>query len=611
MVLFELGDGVRAVAGHVGAIPGALHDLGDERTDGRFVVYHEDRDRIWTHREADEAIKVPGPPTASPSHKPDAVSRPLVLLIEPHEEHLSRGRDFLQADCAETFEVVTTQTIAEAKKVIEEAQQPIVLMLVRHLLDEGELRGLLERGKERFSGMKVILYDDELDPGFAVAGKREGLVDFSVSEPWEAPETSLEPIVREALRAWESAATAADIVQVFGDQWQPRCHDVRDLLARHRVPYRWIDTGDDEDEEQHEPGTRIVFPDGAVLVDPTDEDLAEKLGFSTSPDSSFYDLVIVGGGPAGLAAAVYASSEGLRTVIVERDVPGGQAGSSALIENYLGFPDGLSGAELASRAVMQAQKFGTEILLTRTAKGLRDDRGYRLLTLDDGTEIVSHTILLSVGVAYRKLQAEGADRLTGSGVYYGAAAAEAARFRNRDICLLGSGNSAAQAALLLARYARRLTIITIDEALETTMSQYLVDRINALPNVELLTKTSVVAVKGEERLDGVTLEATETKERRELATDALFIWIGARPRTDWLGDAVARDKQGFVLTGRDLRREHLDGWPDDRWPAHLESSMAGVFVAGDVRHGSVKRVGSAVGEGAMAVQLIHDYLRER
>ena len=544
------------------------------------------------------------------------MNRPLILLIEPHDEHLARGRTFLEADCANTFDVATIRTVDEAARVLDEAhgrRQPIVLMLVRHLLDDVKLRALLQRGKELFSGMKVILYDDELDPGFAVAGKRDGYVDFSIAEPWESPETSLQPIVREALRAWESTATAADIVQIFGDQWAPRCHDVRDLLARHRVPYRWVDTAvdDDDDGAPAHNGTRIVFPDGSELVDPDDEALAQKLGFSTSPDATFYDLVIVGGGPAGLAAAVYASSEGLRTVIVERDVPGGQAGSSALIENYLGFPDGLSGAELASRAVMQAQKFGTEILLTKSAAALRDDKGYRVLQLDDGTEIVSHTVLLSVGVAYRTLQAEGAERLTGSGVYYGAAAAEAARFRDRDICLLGSGNSAAQAALLLARYARKLTIITIDEALETTMSQYLVDRISGLDNVELMTKTSVVGVKGEERLEGVTIESTESKEQRELATDALFIWIGAKPRTEWLSDAVARDKQGFVLTGRDLRPEHLESWDDKRWPAHLESSMQGVFVAGDVRHGSVKRVGSAVGEGAMAVQLIHDYLRER
>jgi thioredoxin reductase (NADPH) len=540
--------------------------------------------------------------------------RPLILLVEPHEEHLARGRDFLLADCSETFEVVTKKTLDEAREVLEKAsheKQPVVLLLVRHARDQAQLRDLLRLGKKISSGLKVILYDNELDPGFAVDAKREGLVDYSVAEPWDAPEVSLEPLVRDALRAWETTAGSSDVVQIFGDQWQPRCHDVKDLLARHRVPYRWIDTGSEDDEEQAREGTEIVFPDGTRLVDPTDEDLAQTLGFSTSPDESFYDLVIVGGGPAGLAAAVYASSEGLRTVIVERDVPGGQAGSSALIENYLGFPDGLSGAELASRAVTQAQKFGTEILLTKSATGLRDDRGYRILELDDRTAISTHTVLLATGVAYRKLTVEGAERLTGAGVYYGAASAEAARFRDKDICLLGSGNSAAQAALLLARYVRSLTMITIDPTLEATMSRYLVDRIGSLPNVKLLTKTSVAEVKGEERVEAVVIEQIETKERSELRTDALFIWIGAKPRTDWLADSVARDKQGFILTGRDLRRAQLEGWPADRWPATLESSMPGVFVAGDVRHGSVKRVGSAVGEGAMAVQLIHDYMRER
>lgn len=545
---------------------------------------------------------------------PGRVHRPLILLVEPHAEHLARGREFLLADCSETFEIVTTATIAEARDAIERAGkngQPIVLLLVRHVLEQDELRDLLRRGKDVSSGLKVILYAGDLDPGFAVDAKREGLVDFSVEEPWNDPEASLEPIVRDALRAWETTSAASDVVHVYGDQWQPRCHDVKDLLARHRVPYRWIDTGrDDEDGGQGGP-PRIVFPDGSTLVDPDDAELAEKLGFSTTPDESFYDLVIVGGGPAGLAAAVYASSEGLRTVIVERDVPGGQAGSSALIENYLGFPDGLSGAELAARAVTQAQKFGTEILLTKSATRLRDDRGYRVLELDEGTKIVSHTVLLATGVAYTKLTVEGAERLTGAGVYYGAAAAEAARFRGRDVCLLGSGNSAAQAALLLARYVRSLTMITIDASLETTMSQYLVERVQALPNVKLLTRTSVAVVNGDERVESVVLEDLETKERRELPTDALFIWIGAKPRTEWLEGALARDKQGFILTGRDLRREHLRGWRDDEWPAPLESSIRGVFVAGDVRHGSVKRVGSAVGEGAMAVQLVHDYLRDR
>ena len=543
------------------------------------------------------------------------MNRPLILLVEPHDEHLGRGRDFLLADCSETFEVATTKTLEGAREALERAaaeEQPIVLMLVRHLpTTTGELRELLHRGKEISAGMKVILYAGELDPGFAVDAKREGLVDYSVDEPWDAPEVSLEPIVRDALRAWENAAGTNDVVEIYGDQWQPRCHDVKDLLARHRVPYRWIDTAEDHEDGVSDATPHIVFPDGSRLADPTDEDIAQKLGFSTSPDESFYDVVIVGGGPAGLAAAVYASSEGLRTVVIERDVPGGQAGSSALIENYLGFPDGLSGAELASRAVTQAQKFGTEILLTKSAAALQDDRGYRVLELDDGTKIATHTVLLATGVSYRKLTVEGAERLSGAGVYYGAAAAEAARFRDRDICLLGSGNSAAQAALLLARYVRSLTMVTIDPSLETTMSRYLVDRIGALPNVELLARTSVAEVMGEERVDAVVLEEVETKARRELATDALFIWIGAKPRTEWLAGAVERDKQGFILTGRDLHRKQLRGWPADVWPAPLESSMRGVFVAGDARHGSVKRVGSAVGEGAMAVQLIHDYMKER
>ncbi|MDQ3283467.1 MAG: FAD-dependent oxidoreductase [Acidobacteriota bacterium] len=547
----------------------------------------------------------------------ELTARPLILLIEPHEEHLGRGRDFLLADCSSTFEVATMRTVEDAEARIRQAsesKQPMALLLVRHILDEQKLCDLLREAKKTSSGVKVILYAGELNPKFATEAKREGLVDFSIDEPWQTPETALEPIVRDALRAWETTTAISDIVEIIGDQWQPRCHNVKDLLARHRVPYRWVDTTAEEEEDAQESSDsapRIVFPDGSELVDPSDEELAHKLGFSTTPDESFYDLVIVGGGPAGLAAAVYASSEGLRTMIVERDVPGGQAGSSALIENYLGFPDGLSGAELASRAVAQAQKFGTEILLTKAAAELRDDRGYRVVKLEDGTEIVSHTILLSMGVAYRRFTAEGAERLTGAGVYYGAAAAEAARFRDGDVCLLGSGNSAAQAALLLARYVRRLTIITIDPSLETTMSRYLVDRINTLPNVRLLTKTSVAEVKGNGRVDSIIIEETESKERRELHTDALFVWIGAKPHTDWLARSVARDKQGFVLTGRDLRPEHLTGWPEKRWPSHLESSMPGVFVAGDVRHGSAKRVGSAVGEGAMAVQLIHSYLRER
>lgn len=537
--------------------------------------------------------------------------RPLVLLVEPHEEHLAEERDLLTADCASTFEVAAAGSLKEASTRFDEAvarEQPVALLLIRHVSEEEALRDFLSECKARSGGTRVILFANDLHPGFAGEAKREGLVDSTVEGPWASPETSLLPMVRDALRAWDGAASASDVVQVHGDQWQARCHDVKDLLARHRVAYRWIDTEPRDGDGEAGP-LEIVFPDGTKLVDPDDESLAQKLGFSTSPESGFYDLMIVGGGPAGLAAAVYASSEGLRTVIIERAVPGGQAGSSALIENYLGFPDGISGAELASRAVTQAQKFGAEILLTRSATGLRDERGVRVITLDDDTEIAGHAVLLAMGVDYRRLEAEGAERFTGSGVYYGAAAAEAARFRDRDVCLLGSGNSAAQGALLLARYVRRLTIITLDESLETTMSKYLVERISALPNVKVLTKTSVAEVRGEERMEAVVVEGES--ERRVIYTDALFIWIGAKPQTEWLAGSVERDEQGFVVTGHALRRKTLEGWPSGVTPAPLESSMRGVFVAGDVRHGSAKRVGSAVGEGSMAVQLVHEYLRER
>jgi thioredoxin reductase (NADPH) len=540
-------------------------------------------------------------------------NKPVILLVEPREDRRAAGEEFLRSDCSLNFEVSSVADADSAIPVLENAaagRMPAAMMLVHVNADEDLPRAVLARAKELFSGLRTVVYGAP-EPRLATEAKRSGLVDYVLEELWDAPEVILEPVLRDVLRAWEGGGAGIDVVRVFGDQWQPRCHDVKDLLARHRVPYQWVDTEPDDQDAAGQEGVRIVFPDGEELVDPDDASLAQKLGFATAAESRLYDLVIVGGGPAGLAAAVYASSEGLRTVVVERDVPGGQAGSSALIENYLGFPEGISGAELASRAVTQAKKFGAEILVTRSAVGLRDDRGYRIVKLDDGSEIVSHAVLLAMGVAYRRFTAAGAERLTGSGVYYGAAAAEAARFRGGDVCLLGSGNSAAQAALLLARYVKRLTIITIDPTLEATMSKYLVDRIGALPNVRLMTGTTVTEVQGAERVESIVVEKQEGGDRRVLYTDALFVWIGATPHTDWLADSVARDRQGFVLTGRALRREALRGWPEDAWPSTFESSMRGVFVAGDVRHGSAKRLGSAVGEGAMAVHLVHEYLKER
>lgn len=542
---------------------------------------------------------------------------PLLILIEPDAGSLEQATEYLKQDCGSRFDVKAVSSTDQAEEVVERAEaeeRSLALLVIRQSGEEDVLEEFIKSVKRRFPETRVVLYDSSIDPDQANDSMREGVADCTIADPWTAPEVSFEPILRDLLRHWETSSSSGGTVQVIGDQWAPRCHDVKDLLARHRVPYRWIDVESEEASEAELTKEELAalpvlrFPDGSKLLNPDDESLAEKLGFNTTPDLPFYDLVIVGGGPAGLTAGVYAASEGLRTVIVEIDAPGGQAGTSALIENYLGFPEGISGAELASRAVQQANKFGAEILLTHRATGLRADGEYRTLSLDNGSEIAGHCVLLAIGVRYRKLEVPGAEKLTGAGVYYGTPTAEASRFRDEDISLLGGGNSAGQAALLLARYAKTVRMITVDESFEETMSKYLLERIKTTPEIELVAGAAVVEVHGEDRLEGITIQRGKEEPER-IDTKALFIWIGASPETDWLGDSIARDEQGFILTGRDLNQSNLKGWKRGEYPFLLETCMAGVFAAGDVRHGSVKRVGSAVGEGSMAVQFIHAYLQ--
>ena len=408
-----------------------------------------------------------------------------------------------------------------------------------------------------------------------------------------------------------------DRIRVIGYTWSPRSHEVRDFLARSRVPYQWLDF-------EHDPEARrqaqalgategrglplLIFPDGSHVADPEDAALAEKVGLSTHPDQPFYDLIIVGAGPAGLAAAVYGASEGLRTLLIERETPGGQAGMSEAIENYLGFPEGLRGSELAERAMHQAERFGAEVIVAREVVGLRDDRANRVVCLDDGTELCAHAVLLSLGVSWRMLEAPGCDRLIGRGVYYGAAAAAVPTCRQRDVVLLGAGNSAGQAALYLARFARSVTMVAPEADFSERLSEYLLNRIRGTQNIHLRTSSKVVEVEGGDLLEKVTIENVDTGAREVVETSTLFVYIGAAPRTEWLEGVVERDEKGFVLTGPEL-----DGakWTLDRPRYLLESSIPGVFVAGDVRSGSVKRVGAAVGEGSMAIQFIHNHLRGR
>lgn len=407
-----------------------------------------------------------------------------------------------------------------------------------------------------------------------------------------------------------------DRIRIIGYTWSPRSHEVRDFLARSRVPYEWLDFERNEEARRQAealgatPGRGLpvlIFPDGSHVADPGDGELAERVGLSTEPDLPFYDLIIVGAGPAGMAAAVYGASEGLRTLLIEKEAPGGQAGMSEAIENYLGFPEGLRGSELAERAMRQAERFGAEIIVAREVVGIRDAESNRVVTLDDGTELCAHAVLLSLGVSWRMLEAPGCDRLIGRGVYYGAAAAAVPTCRQRDVILLGAGNSAGQAALYLSRYARSVEMVAPEQDFSEKMSEYLLNRIQGTENIHLRTGSKVVEVKGGDLLETVTIENVETGEREQVETSTLFVYIGAAPRTEWLEGAVARDEKGFVLTG-----PALDGkveWTLDRPRYLLETSIPGVFVAGDVRSGSVKRVGAAVGEGSMVIQFIHNHLR--
>ncbi len=404
-------------------------------------------------------------------------------------------------------------------------------------------------------------------------------------------------------------------LRVLGDRWSPRVHQIKNFLARSRVPYRWLDTERDEDARKQVSqlggGQRVVilFPDGTMLVDPELRELAARLGLDTEPDDRFYDLVVVGGGPAGLSGSIYAASEGLRTLVVEQEVPGGQISYSAIVENYPGFPEGLIGSDLSSRTTAQAERFGVEVLVMRRAIELAEQNDTRVVTLDDGSKLYSRAILLAMGVSFRWLDLPGCAPLVGAGIYYGAATAEASACRGQQICVLGGGNSAGQATLLLAQFAARVVILALEDSLEQTMSQYLVDRIRQLPNVEVRPHTTVVAADGRGRLEGLTIKDVKTGKTERTSCDGLFIFIGATPRTEWLAKSLRRDEDGFILSGEEVRCDmsQWPEWPLAREPYRLETSMAGVFVAGDVRKGSVKRLASAVGEGAMAIQYIHRY----
>jgi thioredoxin reductase (NADPH) len=546
--------------------------------------------------------------------------RPLLLTVDD-DPAVSRAvaRD-LRRRYGEGHRVVRAGSGAEGLDVLREVKLRggrVALLLADYRMPEMSGIEFLEAAMDLFPRARRALLTAYADTDAAIAAINVVDVDHYLLKPWDPPEEKLYPVVDAMLEAYADEPDIAVVeTKVIGHRWSPPSFATRDFLARNAVPYRWF--ASDEPEGQRllqaaglDAGTLpvVITTEGTTLVAPTTTELAAAVGLSTNPTTDFYDLVVVGGGPAGLGAAVYGASEGLRTLLVERQATGGQAGQSSRIENYLGFPDGVSGAQLTDRARRQATKFGAEILTSRDVTGLESKGSVRVVRLGDAA-VAAHTVIVATGVSYRELDAPGVADLSGRGVYYGSAATEAEDCADRDVFIVGGANSAGQAAMFYARVAKSVTLVVRGESLEQSMSYYLVEQLRAADNVTVRLCTVVDEALGDGHLETVTLRHLPTGAREQVPASHLFVFIGARPRTEWLAGVLERDERGFLVTGPDLvvERRRPRGWSVDRDPWPLEASMPGVFVAGDVRADSVKRVASAVGEGAMAVTLAHRYL---
>ncbi|GII65499.1 fused response regulator/thioredoxin-disulfide reductase [Sphaerisporangium krabiense] len=510
------------------------------------------------------------------------------------------------------------QAALDALRELKLRGEQVAVMLADYRMPHMNGIQFLESAMDIYPRARRVLLTAYADTEAAIDAINIVDLDHYLLKPWNPPEEKLYPVVDAMLDAWTAAPdeTINDI-RVIGHRWSAPSYAVRDFLARNLVPYRWLLADDPEGGRllaaaglTVDDVPLVLSSDGTALVKPGEAELAAHVGLTTTPAEDFYDLVVVGAGPAGLGAAVYGASEGLRTVLLEQRATGGQAGQSSRIENYLGFPDGVSGAQLTERARRQALRFGAEILTTREVVGLESGGTTRLLRFGDGNAIAAHTVVLATGVSYRMLEAPGLAELTGRGVFYGSAATEAPACAGEEVYVVGGANSAGQAAMHFSRYARRVHILIRAGDLRRSMSQYLIDQIEGTPNITVHPYTSVAGGAGDDHLERLTLCDPRSGEVREVRTSWLFIFIGAEPRTDWLDKSILRDDRGFVLTGSDLLADgrRPPGWSLPRDPYHLESSMPGVFAAGDVRAASVKRVASAVGEGAMAVSLIHRYM---
>jgi thioredoxin reductase (NADPH) len=550
------------------------------------------------------------------------MAKPAILTVDDEPAVLGAVERDLRKYYGSRYRVLRAESGATALDALQKLKlrdDPVAMLLVDQRMPQMDGMSFLKEAIKLYPDSKRALLTAYADTEAAIKAINEVKLDYYLMKPWDPPEENLYPVLDDLLSDWWATYSPPfEGVRIVGNRWAPQSHEAKDFLARNQIPYRWLDIELDEEATQLMEAAGIeagqlplvLMPDGTQLVQPTNAQIGEKVGLRVRAGLPFYDLIIVGGGPAGLAAAVYGASEGLKTLLVEREAPGGQAGMSSRIENYLGFPSGLSGSDLARRAVTQATRFGTEILTPQEVAGLRVEDPYRYVKLSDGSEVSCHALVIATGVTYRKLNAPGIEELTGAGVYYGAARSEAPGYKGEDVYIIGGANSAGQAAMHFSQYAKSVNLIVRADSLTKGMSQYLVDQIEATPNISAIYNSNVTAASGEGRLEAITITDASTGESRTVPTHALLIFIGAQPHTEWVAGVLERDEVGFILTGTDLLKggKRPANWTLKRDPYWLESSVPGVLIAGDVRHMSVKRIASSVGEGSMAVQFVHQYL---